>query len=236
MMEDRFFDEIASVETTYRESTGREIKRTYKSVRKRLQTLEIAEKPFVPKTKTAHRRMVRYAFYALLALCLGISAYSLSDTTEKEGKKRAAVDESETVFPLEENFVVKVYAATSPSQQLCAVYEDKNVTEVKKGEAVVLGKYSPLDSSVPGYPLLVSGKSEESGTGKSRIRVETERGEILSWDKQTGEVVGHGKAGYFTEEENLYWSPLSEDAICSETKITMSAEGNEKEKIGRAHV
>lgn len=151
--------------------------------------------------------------------------------------------ESAIILSKDKNFVLKVYAAPDASQQLSTVYEDgtvyedeDNLKEIEIGERVYLGKYSPLDSSVPGFPIIISDVAQFANEytdimSEEKVRLETENGEFVLWESDTGKVEHVGQTGLFRRDEKIFWSPLTDDGLCSETKIIVCSDKNEAGKI-----
>lgn len=114
-------------------------------------------------------------------------------------------------------FVIHAYAA------------DGSAIEVKPNVEFPLGKYSPLMSSVPGFPLAISSEEAESVTLKST------HGSFSQWTASTSRILQKGRTVTILPGETLYWSPLAEDrsqTLTESSTITVIAFKDNNE-IGR---
>jgi len=89
-----------------------------------------------------------------------------------------------------------------------------------------LGRYSPLMSSVPGFPFEI-GFLRRSGSGPvdctAEIRVDA--GSLLTWEPRGGSVTDHGKALTLRGGSTVYWSPLAENGKAAEgCRMTVRAQ------------
>lgn len=115
---------------------------------------------------------------------------------------------------------VCVYESTQDRQLLTQNYvNEMKKRELKLNEKVVIGSYNPLDSSVPGYPILIS----DEGTSSKKqdvLSLKVSAGNLIQWDKTTGDITSLGKEYLFSKEANIYWSPLENGKIVEETIIS----------------
>lgn len=89
-----------------------------------------------------------------------------------------------------------------------------------------LGKYSPMMSSVPGFPFHI----EFIRMAVQQIQVSVDNGTILIWEPTGGTVEDKGKSYIYQTGDTIYWSPLSKDSVLSkESKLTISAIKNDSE-------
>lgn len=84
----------------------------------------------------------------------------------------------------------------------------ENQIEVKI--AAGIEKYHPTMSSVPGLPF--NAAFEEKEGKKYKLQWQVSAGELLLWNKKTGKIKNLGKSAA-TDNEIVYWSPLSEKAL-----------------------
>ncbi|MFC5652323.1 hypothetical protein ACFPYJ_25065 [Paenibacillus solisilvae] len=88
-------------------------------------------------------------------------------------------------------FVITAYAADGAPQT------------VKPDVEFPLGQYSPLMSSVPGFPITISAKDADE------IRLHTSEGELLRWSPQDSKVRPQGNEASLHPGDTIYWSPLA---------------------------
>lgn len=89
-----------------------------------------------------------------------------------------------------------------------------------------LGRYSPLMSSVPGFPFEI-GFLRRSGSGPvdftAEIRVDT--GALLTREARDGSVTNHGRTLTLRGGSTVYWSPLGENGGAAEgCRMTVCAQ------------
>jgi hypothetical protein len=86
---------------------------------------------------------------------------------------------------------------------------------------VLLAKYSPLMSSVPGLPFTIDMPDD---LPVDTIRVTVDNGALCEWDQATGAVTQKGSAAEITAGGTIYWSPLDGDsADVTEATVTVEA-------------
>ncbi len=78
---------------------------------------------------------------------------------------------------------------------------------------VLLGSYSPLMSSVPGFPFRFNTEDD------CEIEVSVDTGILCRWDIQNGIVTQCGKTTSCAKGEILYWSPLTGNKELAENAI-----------------
>ncbi|WP_040952235.1 hypothetical protein [Gorillibacterium massiliense] len=125
---------------------------------------------------------------------------------------------SETGRPFH-RFVLTAYAA------------DGSSFEIKPQVEFLLGRYSPLMSSVPGFPL----KAEAEGA--DRIEWMASEGNFVLWNPPDYKVYNKGQSVSLRPGETLYWSPLDEGAQTAAEKsaVTVTAYADGK-KVGSAQI
>lgn len=91
---------------------------------------------------------------------------------------------------------IKAYAASSGTEG----------TEMQPGATVLLGSYSPLMSSVPGYPF-------EFSYSDAQIRLMVDHGQLLTWNEEGDfKVNGVGQSYTIDGSGKIYWSPFSDNS------------------------
>ncbi|WP_419871554.1 hypothetical protein [Candidatus Pristimantibacillus sp. PTI5] len=90
-------------------------------------------------------------------------------------------------------FVITAYAA------------DGAPVVMKPNVLLPLGTYSPLMSSVPGFPIRIDAEDAD------RIEVIVTEGVLLTWSPSSPKVVHKGKSMQTATGNTLYWSPIDEN-------------------------
>lgn len=115
---------------------------------------------------------------------------------------------------------VCVYESTQEGQFLTQNYANEmKKKELKLNEKVVIGSYNPLDSSVPGYPIFISDE-RDSSKKYDVISLKVSAGNLIQWDKKTGDIITIGKEYQFSKDANIYWSPLENGKTVEKTIIS----------------
>ncbi|MCH4887650.1 hypothetical protein EZV73_08700 [Acidaminobacter sp. JC074] len=117
-----------------------------------------------------------------------------------------------------DGFIIAAYAAEDENQFLSPSYIEHAVaTELKPSVEVLLPKYSPMMSSVPGFPLHFGAVSDEVD-----IKISVDGGTILNWDSLISE---HNADEVIDQNKTWYWAPYSYDIdeISEHSVITVSA-------------
>lgn len=163
------------------------------------------------------------------AAMLSFVLLNLSDIKVHENMDRVTENHEINKYPKTTNDYPKkslqikvcVYESTQDGQFLTQNYvNDMKKKELKPNEKVVIGSYNPLDSSVPGFPVLIS---DESASGKKHdaLSLKVTAGNLIRWDKKTGDIIQLGKEYHFSQDVNIYWSPLENGKIVEETIISI---------------
>ncbi len=95
-------------------------------------------------------------------------------------------------------FVTTAYAAGADQPSNSAD------VELKPDVKTVLGSYSPLMSSVPGFPFYAQCATAD------RILVETTRGSIALWSEADSKIYDQGKQYSAKPSEKIYWSVVDQ--------------------------
>lgn len=109
-------------------------------------------------------------------------------------------------------FVLTAYAAEENGVTVDFTSEDTAVI-LQPNVDVLLGKYTPLMSSVPGLPFKFCA-ADHCG-----MEVSVDKGTLCRWDSENGSVTQCGQTTSCAEEEILYWSPLTEDGETVENAV-----------------
>lgn len=114
-------------------------------------------------------------------------------------------------------FVITAYAADGTS------------IEMKPETQLPLGKYSPLMSSVPGFPIRIV--AEEADI----IAITVTEGNLLLWSPSDSKVIQKGRSMKTTSGTIVYWSPLEEGeehSLSQSATVSVTALAGNKE-LGR---
>ena len=215
-MKKELFDAIGEIEVNTDEKFVKtEIDRTYAIVMNKIHYYEGKQ-----RKKKIIVRMI--AASISVAAVLGIFVLSKNSTIDtyldspgQVVEKQEKADTSNKV-----DVVVYVYEAQNKSQPVTSLYASEMVKREVKDKKIYLGSYSPLMSSVPGYPIIVSNnRSDEFGHEGISIRIRVDNGNLVSWDKNTGKITEIGKKGLFELGDNIYWSPLDDGASSKSAQI-----------------
>jgi hypothetical protein len=110
-------------------------------------------------------------------------------------------------------FVITAYAA------------DSTPLMVKPDVDFPLGKYSMFMSSVPGFPVTIVSKDAD------QISLRTSEGELLLWNPTDSKVINQGKEAIVKSGDTIYWSPLADGQVTTESMLEITAY-KDKKKLG----
>ena len=187
------------------------------------QTKQMACAP--PKRHTAGKLAAAAVCLALLAAVALPAAVSLSNARQGTGPSKYPAPSEPGAYAegaaLAAGLSIIAYAPQESVQPLTANYlNETTATRLVPNAEVLLETYSPLLSSVPGYPLRFEMDSAD-GT-PYEILVDADAGELLGWEPQTGEVTSRGKRCALPEAGTLFWSPLEGQKAISDASIAVS--------------
>lgn len=95
-----------------------------------------------------------------------------------------------------------------------------------------MAAYSPLTSSVPGYPFKFEiTQFDNNNLERYKICVTVDHGKLLGWQKETGKVSDYGDEHEVRPNDTLFWSPLEDAKAATGAKIVISIVKDNK-KIG----
>lgn len=109
-----------------------------------------------------------------------------------------------------EGFVLVAYTANAPDGNIVS---EANAVVLQPDVEIMLGAYSPIMSSVPGFPFRFD--TEEG----YETQVSVDNGTLCRWDMQNGIVMDEGSSTNSTQGEVLYWSPLTKDGELVENAV-----------------
>ncbi|QYR19176.1 hypothetical protein KZ483_14530 [Paenibacillus sp. sptzw28] len=110
-------------------------------------------------------------------------------------------------------FVITAYAADGTPQV------------VKPDVDFPLGQYSMFMSSVPGFPITIVSKDAD------QISLRTSEGELLLWNPSDSKVRYQGKEAIVKSGDTIYWSPLVDGQVATESMLEITAY-KDKKKLG----
>ncbi len=187
--------------------------------------------------------------YALGA-CLILAALAGALLTRQTGEDvsshkphntyQASMAQSSAVsVPTEKSFVFKGFVLTAYTatgeEYMSANYEDETEKAVLTPDVkVLLAKYSPAMSSVPGLPFTVDISAEAD---LDAITVSADRGMLCKWDRKTGVISPEGYITSIGKGETIYWSPIGNGTVSDVKSITVTFEAvNDDAVIGRQDI
>jgi hypothetical protein len=134
-----------------------------------------------------------------------------------------AVTDKKAVF---HGFVFTAYGAKSGSDYLGANYaEDAEKRIITPDVKILLPKYSPIMSSVPGFPFAADiTDDDKAGQCADAVRVSVDSGLLNTWDRGTGVVSSEGKSAAMALDEIFYWSPIFDGEAAAAKRITITVE------------
>ncbi len=101
-------------------------------------------------------------------------------------------------------------------------------TVLQPDVTIALNEYSPLQSSVPGLPFIITAGGED--LGKDSIRVDVNAGSLITWNPPDYSVKQRGNTYVVSSGDTVYWSPLDAqgDAI-GQCQMTVTAFDSENQ-------
>lgn len=207
----------------------------------------IEEATDMTNMKSQNRQWVKWISIAasiVLVIGVGVAIISLQkgkvqiDVPEVIGEGSAVNGKSDNENANSDNSDFKGFALTAYTMDkdsetyLSANYmNETTATVMEPSVKILLARYSPLMSSVPGLPFTFD--ITDKGIEVDGISVRVDGGKLLTWDAQNGDVSVKDCGAQYTcsTGETLYWSPLNEEeqSMVSNATITVSAIKNEKE-------
>ncbi|MDE7432695.1 MAG: hypothetical protein K2N34_12390 [Lachnospiraceae bacterium] len=227
-MKKELYNAIDKIETSEKRTSKSEVDKTYDLVMKKLNQKDLGSsenelKVSMDKDQGKNRKkrfiagivtitMTAAAVFGVFAASKSLVGNKPLDNTNPAANEQMMKKAKAQVF---------VFEAKSESQSLTGLYASEMVKrEVAKGEKTNIGMYSPLMSSIPGYPLTVSSSNvTDDETSSATVKVTVDGGELLRWDIQTGKITPLGTEGSFRLGDNIFWSPLSDETVCKSAVI-----------------
>lgn len=128
-------------------------------------------------------------------------------------------------------FVLTAYAANKEDGMITSDFMSEDTSIVLQPNVdVLLGKYSPLMSSVPGLPFRFNSEDD------CEIEVSVDKGILCRWDIQNGIVTQCGKTTSCAKGEILYWSPLTENEESVENAIITVTATDKGKTVGEQKI
>ncbi len=150
-----------------------------------------------------------------------------SKVVEKDNDENVTSDNSDF-----KGFAITSYTMKKNNEEyLSANYmNETTATVMEPNVKILLARYSPLMSSVPGLPFTFDITDKNNKVDCISVRVDY--GKLLMWDaKKDASVYDCGTEYTCNIGDTLYWSPLNEaeNSIVSNTTIIVTAIKDEKE-------
>lgn len=152
-------------------------------------------------------------------------------TDRKEIVPPSALLSSASKAPVPMDFSVMVYSPKTANQSLTPDYLEETVpTKLKPNSKALMARYSPLTSSVPGYPFRFEfAQSGMKDSDADTMRITVDKGRLLDWNRKNGSVTDYGKDYEMNSDKALFWSPLEDGKMTERATITISIVKNKKE-------
>ena len=139
--------------------------------------------------------------------------------TQSENSNLPVATDKKAVF---NGFVLMAYAAKSKAAYYSANYtEEAEKLILKPDVKVLLGKYTPAMSNVPGLPFTVGITGNDY---VEAINVSVDSGELNKWNTDTGIVHSEGQSATIDIGETIYWSPNYNGDTANIKNITIIVE------------
>ncbi len=168
------------------------------------------------------------SFILVLAVCIP----TLLHNSNFPNQKKPSIVSNSSISNTSEmkGVVVVAYSPKMSGQTITANYINETLpVEMKPDISVVLPSYSPLMSSVPGFPFEFKTKVTD-GTRASDydMEISVDNGSLISWNINTGEIIDNAKLYKGKSKETLYWSPLNKQEIAENAEICVTINKNKK--------
>ena len=110
------------------------------------------------------------------------------------------------------------YAAQKEDDVLTGNYETQGTaTLLTSSTEVLLPQYSPLMSSVPGYPFTFGA----TGPSTLQLQISVTEGELVRWENN--QIISLGQSTCVSPNETLYWSPIDQQQPVDIAVLTVTA-------------
>lgn len=170
------------------------------------------------------------ACFILASIAVIILNSPISNRNANNPSEVPTASDKKVIF---KGFVLTAYAVDSKGEYLSENY----IKEVEKlvltpDVKVLLAKYSPAMSSVPGLPFTIDIADEKD---IQAINVYTSSGELNKWDRDTYIVSNIGQSATIDIGETIYWSPGENTSNIKNITITVDALDNDT-VVGRQKI
>lgn len=136
-------------------------------------------------------------------------------------------------------FALTAFAANGSYGVLSPDYVSKATpTVLSPGVEIIMPEYSPLQSSVPGFPLIVDCKqSNGNSVPADTIDVNAGAGRLVTWNQTSGKVTHKGSMISCSPGSIIYWSPVTGDSmVIGSTTIRLTAIVKDQKQLGSQRV
>ena len=131
--------------------------------------------------------------------------------------------ESDAIFA---GFVFTTFRSTGGAEYLNADFdEEAERLTLMPDVRVLLAKYSPAMSSVPGLPFTVGLAGDDTDISFiEAIKISVNSGGLCEWDQNTGIVTLKGQEAAFDVGKTFYWSPVDGEGAADVIYVTITVE------------
>lgn len=136
-------------------------------------------------------------------------------------------------------FALTAFAANGSYEVLTPDYASKATpTILAPGVEILMPEYSPLQSSVPGFPLIVDCKqSNGHSVPADTIDLNASAGQLVTWNAASGKVTDKGSMASCSPGSIIYWSPVTGNSLTTGcTTIRITAMIKDKTQLGSQRV
>ena len=136
-------------------------------------------------------------------------------------------------------FSLTAFAASSSYGVLSPDFAFKATpTVLSPGVEIIMSEYSPLQSSVPGFPLIVDCKqSNGNNVPADMIDVNASAGRLVTWNQTSGKVTDKGSVISCAPGSIIYWSPVTGNSVVTgSTTIRLTAIIKDQKQLGSQKV
>lgn len=194
------------------------------------------------KKKAGFHFKAKFAFSLVACfIIVAAAAVFLNSTTNNNGS--SSLDPENTYFqankpsnsnslPVATNkeadfhgFILTAYSADESPYLTSDFMEEADKQVLMPDVKVLLAKYSPAMSSVPGLPFIVDlSNSDKNRYTIKAINVSVDYGQLNRWSPDTGVVSSEGQATAVGIGETIYWAPNYNDNNSNINNITITIE------------
>ena len=182
------------------------------------------------KNRISYNKKIAFvaSFVLILAVCIPTLLRNSSFLNQKEPSDVSNSSISNTSEM--KGVVVVAYSPKMSGQTITANYINETLpVKMKPDVSVLLPSYSPVMSSVPGFPFeFKTMMTDGTSTSDYDMEISVDNGSLISWNINTGEIIDNAKLYKGKSKATLYWSPLNEQEIVENAQILVKIYKNKE--------